>query len=185
MVINDYLHCYDFKYSYFLNGYKDIILDHFNNRVNSSSKDVCLDERFDRELKFKPVNDYILPKLEQIVKKYYYAGENFAEGRLSVYVQPPNQSKEEESFYHNHIHVPGNICGVFYLNLPKQGGGFQVWNSPYLDYVLKPQLDKVYLFPTWLMHRALPHKDNINRMCFNWIYNGNIKPIHKLTGIIW
>ena len=97
-----------------------------------------------------------------------------------------NIPKENHSFLHNHAHAPGSMCGVFYLNIPRDGGEILFENKPMLEGLyIKPQIDNVYLFPIWLAHKAMPHTSGDFRICFNWTYGGNVRPMYKLTGDIW
>lgn len=179
--INRFVHCYDFNYSYFLNNYIDELLDIYD-KFPSKPNDR---EGFDFPLKINDINGFLIPKLNKLIEDNYYVGKRYKIGGINVYIQEPNQDKDNYSTIHNHAHHPGNMCGVFYLNIPQEGGEFHVSNPPLFDQYIKPQLDKVYLFPVWLMHRGIPHKDNIKRICFNFWYAGNIRPIHKLNGNLW
>lgn len=176
--INKWLHSYDFNYSYFLDNYINKIINLYNNNP-LKEKDFAFD------LDYLPLNNFLLPKLNKIVEENYYVGKRYTEGKISIYIQEPNEKEENHSYLHNHAHTLGNICGVFYLNIPQDGGEFHVYNPPFIDQIIKPQIDKIYLFPNWLMHRAISHKGDKKRICFNWWYGGNIRPIHKLTGQLW
>lgn len=176
--INRWVHSYEFKYSDFLGNNLDLIIEDYWDGKKEIAKDSPIRLDF--------VNDFINENLNKIIQDNYYAGKNLANSPTNLYVQLPNAPKEEQSFYHNHTHTVGNIIGVFYLNIPEEGGEFSVWNPPILDHFqFKPEIDRVYFFPIWLMHKALPHSGDKVRVCFNWAYNGDIRPIHKLTGNKW
>lgn len=176
--INRFVHSYDFKYSDFLDPYIDIILQNFEENKHNLSKD-CI-------LSIPSVNEFISDNLNRIIQENYYAGPILGDYPPNVYVQYPNVPEEEQSFYHNHVHTIGNIAGVFYLNLPNEGGEFQVHNPPFIEHHrFKPEIDKVYFFPIWLMHKACPHMENLKRICINWAYAGNVRAVHKLTGNVW
>ena len=178
MELTPWLYCYDFKYSYFLNDYISQIIEGYNNKEKSNTNDFLLD--------IKPVKDFLLPKISKIANDNFYLGDSLEESEIWTYVQPPSNNLDEIYNYHNHAHNAGNICGVFYLNLPKQGGGFQVENSPWLDpTIIKPEVDKLYLFPFWLSHRPLPHDEDIFRISFNWTFKGNIRATNKFNGMLW
>lgn len=178
-VLNQWLHQYSFEYSDFLSNFIDDIIDKYNSNKSQNGG-------FDMVYSNPLVDKYILPRLDKIIKENYYAGKNYYDYGLRIYVQEPNTPEKDQSFYHNHAHIAGNICGVFYLNIPDEGGGVAFKNIPYLqEQILKPQLDNLYIFPTWLQHKAMPHQSNNVRICFNWVYGGNIKPIHKFLGTPW
>ena len=175
--LNRWLLEVDFKYSKFLSPYVDDIIEDYK-QTKLQEKELSLDI----PLNIKPVNDFILPKLESLVKKYFFIDKEYESLGCHVYIQPPSTTK---SFLHNHAHHPGNICGVFYLNIPNEGGEFRIYNPPFIDLHIKPKVDKLYLFPIWLYHAAMPHKDNITRISFNWIYGGMQRPVYKFKGYLW
>ena len=73
------------------------------------------------------------------------------------------------------------INAVFYLSLPKDGGGIQfIYQGEHLT--LQPQINKIYLFPYWLQHRPLPQEDADYRICFNLQYMCKMRPVHKIAG---
>ena len=170
----------DFEYSNFLSPYIDNILKEYNNIQEQEQN-----ESFDIILNIKDINNYLLPKLKKTIQKYFFIDEEYETSECNVYVQPPEYKQTTPSFLHNHAHSPGNICGVFYLNIPKEGGEFWINNPPYIDLKIKPKLDKLYLFPIWLNHAALPHKDDIYRISFNWMYGGIQRPVYKFKGNFW
>ena len=177
MVINKYIHSYKFNYSSFLQNYISEIIDKYSTRN--------VHDDFDLVLENKEIENYIFPKLNKIVEDNYHVGKNYGETRISVYVQEPSNEEPKEEFFHNHVHTCGSINGVFYLNIPKEGGGIQFFNPPWVDLTIQPQIDTLYLFPYWIMHRPLPHKEDIIRISFNWTYGGIERPIYKLTGELW
>jgi hypothetical protein len=81
------------------------------------------------------------------------------------------------------------ICGVMYLDLPRIGGEIEFIEYPDRGennpIKIKPQEDKIYLFPSWLYHRPLPHISPITRICINFGYVSNSRPILKNYGIRW
>lgn len=175
--LNKWLYSYDLNYSSFLNGYIDEILRLYQKPIKEG-------DGHDFYIDIKPITNFIIPKLNKIVEDNFYVGKKYEDDGLRVYVQEGSNEKHASTL-HNHAHRAGNMCGIFYLNIPTEGGEFHVLNPPYLDEFIKIEINKVYLFPIWLMHRAMPHKDNIKRICFNWVYGGNIRPINKYTGNLW
>lgn len=175
--IHHYIHEYSFEYSNILEPYIEEFIKIFNENV------------LGKNLNF---NNLILPRipliysleneLGNLVKNNYYAGTNSVDSHMNVYVQDNSITTEK---YHNHMGTPGNLSLIFYMNIPKEGGEIEFMLDPYDSFKLKPELDKVYIFPNWLYHKPTKHEDDINRLCFNWVYTGNIRPIHKITGNLW
>lgn len=173
--INKWFHCYDFQYSDFLYNHLDEIIEDYKKGKEKKS--------YDRPLSIDKINKFLYPRLNKLVEDNFYVGKKYNNFPIFTYIQQPKDNKEKN--LHTHTHNPGNLCGVFYLNIPQQGGELQVSYPPFCDFNIKPQIDKIYLFPIWLMHRALPHSGDKERISFNFTYPGNIRPIHKFTGDIW
>tara|TARA_R110000822_G_scaffold3325_1_gene14758 strand:+ start:558 stop:1121 length:564 start_codon:yes stop_codon:yes gene_type:complete len=176
-VINKWVHEYDFNYS-------DILLPHLNNIYQAyleKPKDEEGRHGFDLFIHNPIIDNIIAPKLREIVQRNFYAGDCYGdEIGMRVYVQ--HQNNPIDSFYHNHSHLPGNLIGVFYLNIPEEGGEICFTNPPFFEELkIKPKINKVYFFPHWLLHKASPHKGDKPRFCFNWTYGGMVRPIHKYT----
>ena len=185
-IIHNYIHEYDLNYSdVFLVNLSSILGEHregYENRKRGggSLTDITLQNPI--------INNFIIPKLHKVVTDNFYVDPPLIEYGIRVYKQT---SKEYKSALHSHIHIMHSISAVFYLNIPQEGGeiyfeymkGSRFGN---LELKLKPLINKVYLFPSWLPHTPLPHKDeNITRLSFNWGYGSDARPRHKATGTIW
>ena len=138
----------------------------------------------DMRIRNKEIIYYVTTQISNIVLREFLIDpkSNF-KTYLRLYMQTNNNY---ESTLHNHIHAPGNLCSVFYLNVPKKGGEILFSNSKLGGEVkIKPQEEKLYLFPKWLDHKPLPQLDKTPRLCFNWDYPGIIRPIVKYTKVLW
>lgn len=176
-VIHPYIHEYNFDYEDNLKPYISEFIKVYNTNIKN---------------KITKTNNLILPRipiinslennLVELVRNNYYAGYNTIDSYLNLYVQDNKVSTEN---YHNHMNSPGNLSLIFYMNIPKEGGEIEFMMDHGENFRLKPQLHKVYVFPNWLYHKPTKHEDNIDRLCFNWIYTGNIRPIHKNLGYLW
>ena len=177
--INKWVHCYDFQYSDFLYNHLGEIIEKYK---KEREKDYNGE---DRQLNIEKINEFLYPQIYKLIEDNFYVGKRYENFPIFTYVQTPSDQTHIPDF-HTHTHNPGNLCGVFYLNIPQQGGELQITYPPFFEnFLIKPQLNKVYLFPVWLMHRALPHSGDKERISFNFTYPGNIRPIHKFTGDIW
>lgn len=181
-LLNDYVHQYDLNYVDILDPIKEEILQTYYNykRQNNEHK---TDFLFDMESKgFKEVNF----KLNKLIEKNYFVGEKLHPGGIAVYIQ---DNKNNTSILHNHISEMSTIGGVFYLNIPQKGGEIlfrDLENNQWGDeLIIKPELNKVYVFPYWLPHAPLPQQDETPRICFNWRYGTTQRPIHKYYLIKW
>tara|TARA_R110000803_G_C11829467_1_gene303081 strand:+ start:62 stop:619 length:558 start_codon:yes stop_codon:yes gene_type:complete len=179
----DLVHEYDFHYSNILKPYiKDILQDYEYNKKQFPTKlttDITLDPNI-------PVIKQITKELEQLVQENYYMGKPMGESILNVYIQ---NDKSNTSKLHDHTEGFGTINGVFYLNPPKEGGEILFrhlenteWGS---ELKLKPKMDKIYLFPYYLPHKPLPQTSPNPRLCFNYTYPSNDRPVHKHSRINW
>jgi len=177
--IHYYIHEYDFKYHDYLSQYNNELIDYYY-KINSTPKE----GKFDNvQVNNPPLEDFLIEKLTKLVINNYHAGEYTINMGLNIHVQDNNYKPSK--LYHNHVIIPGNICAVFYTNIPKEGGEIEFNIDPFEKVRVKPEKNKIYLFPIWLYHRSIEHKDDINRICFNWTYTGNIRPIHKTLASRW
>lgn len=140
-----------------------------------------------------PQNNFTLsnPELEEylhdlfsyIANKFYITGPTYDIGKgIGVYYQ----TKEKYSnVFHNH-HT-STLVGTTYIdpNLIEEGGEIEFMNHPNKIHTIKPQINCIYMFPGWLLHRPLPHNSSSSRICFNWAYNGSRRPLNKFSGDIW
>ena len=180
-IIHDYIHEYDFPYHDHLKKHKEEILHNYFTQKEQNK--FLTDFNLPNE---HSLTSLLIPKLNKLVKKHYWTKKPLLNTGLRVYVQ---NNKDSKSFYHNH---PDSctITGVFYLDPPLEGGEILFLLNPDRDHphkeiLVKPQKNKIYLFPSWLYHKPVPQKDINYRICFNWNYGSNIIPIHKLTSIQW
>jgi len=178
--IHYYIHEYDFEYSELLQPHIESFIEIFDQYVKD---------------KYLKTNNLILPNipviqaletnLHNLIITNYYAGPHAVDSRINLYIQD-NTVNEKRLRFHNHMDSPGNLSLVFYMNIPEENGEISFKFFPYEeDFKIKPKLNKVYVFPSWVYHKPNKHEDNINRLCFNWIYPGNIRPIHKILGNLW
>jgi len=181
--ITNLVHEYDFSYSSILEPHIGDILQEYENKKKENNKELTTDLYVDSKI---PVIKHINKELEYLVQKNYHVGEPMGESPLRVYIQ---NGQSNVSLLHDHTGGLGTICGVFYLNPPKEGGEIlfkYLENTEWgFELKLKPQINKVYLFPYWLPHKPLPQKDSTPRFCFNWVYASNDRPVHKYARIFW
>ena len=188
-IINPYIHEYDLDYVDFLNNNLNKLYELYDRgrwekeKLKGQTKGIT-DVTIDSPL----IINYITPKLDKIVTDNYYAGNKLRESGLRCYKQ---SSTDYISSLHTHVRIMHSVSAVFYLNIPKIGG--EIYFN-YLEGIsnegwgikIKPLLNKVYLFPSWLPHTPLPHKDeNVERLSFNWVYCSDVRARHKSTGTIW
>lgn len=172
-----YIHEYDFP-----------IKEHFLPYIDDIKKQ--WEEKFDEDrIEGQKTYNVIYenPKLQklvedkflQIIYNYYVTEPSFYPIELNLYIQNQNSY----SYYHNHL-KNASLTATFYLALPEKGGELSfLIGDQYIN--LKPQLDKIYVFPGWLYHAPLPQEDNMDRICFNLEYFSLQKPLHKNTHEIW
>jgi hypothetical protein len=181
MLINDWLHEYDFPYEDFLIKYRDSLISNYF--IRRKKQEITNNESLTDIAIEKEISDFLVPKIDKIVQDNYWVGDCLINLGLRVYIQ---DNFNYTSFYHKHVADPGSLVGVFYLDPPENGGelSFKL-NIDGEPWILKPKSNKLYLFPNWIDHTPLPQKDNKPRICFNYAYGGNIRPIHKITGKQW
>jgi hypothetical protein len=179
---NEYLHEYDFPYNDYLLNNLDYIKDTFYTQIEANHQKF----RANAEIDFHhPLSQFLITKLINIVTENYYVSPPFVPVPLSTYIQ----TKEENfPFSHNHHSSGQGITGVFYVNVPNIGEGGEIkfhLNSYENTYILRPQINKLYLFPSWLYHEPLPQTSPTTRISLNWAYNSGTYPIHKISADKW
>ena len=188
--INKFIHSYKLDYTAFFNQNMGLIQEEYEREFENRKKTRPDLPLTDITLSNPTLLNFITPKLEKIVSDFYYTGPKLEEAGIRVYKQI---SDDYVTALHSHVHIMTTINAVFYLNIPKEGGEifFSYMNGKYsegrgMEVTLKPQMDMVYFFPSWLPHTPLPHKDkNVTRLCFNWGWHSEYKARHKATGIVW
>jgi hypothetical protein len=121
-----------------------------------------------------------------IVNNYYLVGEVFDPKTIGIYIQTPDSYR---SMRHNHYNS-GMITSTLYIDPIEnidEGGGieFYIGSESQDQWIIYPKKDNIYFFPSWLIHSPLPQTREKERICLNWGYDTNIRPIHKVTGDRW
>ena len=117
-----------------------------------------------------------------IINNYYFVTKPFFNSNIQVYIQ---DNKEGRSIPHSH-ETTSTITATTYLDPPEEGEGGELelsYNEQKMR--IQPKKDIIYFFPSWLTHRPLPQTREKPRVCLNWGYDCEIRPIHKLTGDRW
>ena len=180
MKLHKYLHEYDFPYHDYLIGNYNFFKNHYLKGINEANKIGSNNVIFYDN----PIWEFLNEKLVKIVQENYYVSNYFNHSGIGIYMQ---DNKNNVLLTHNHIDV-STITGVFYINPPKEeeGGGLKFCpNSLDYPFTIQPKKDKLYLFPSWMMHVPLPQTTQTPRVSLNWGYASGIRPIHKITGDIW
>lgn len=162
-LLTHYLWEIDFPIQEKLMPYKQKIIDLYFKEINKVKTQGFLNVEFK--------NEFIRNKIQKIyyniLLDHFYLTEPLKDLKLFIYAQ---DNKRFESEWHSHYHC-STIASTFYLQLPKNGGGIE-----FADYnlgkntIIKPQLNKLYVFPSWMYHRPLPQFDDTIRICFNIDY---------------
>lgn len=179
--INDfkYLIEVDFDCDNYLVSNLGSLVDHYNQVTKTQG---FLDVR----LRNTPLNNFFDKKIDEVVSKIFTVEKLLLPPTYNLYVQ---NNKTTTFDLHNHVHTPASICGVFYANLPQHGGELEIihfpLNPPENPIKFKPKPNKIYFFPPWLYHKPSPQKDESPRICINFNYHTNNKPIVKGEGILW
>ena len=165
------------------------IVEPYIEHIINSFKEVKKNRKTSNDLTLPfshPLYDKLSPKIEEIITTHFFTGKKLQKYvTMAVYIQ---NNESYTSILHDHQSSLGSIAGVFYYNLPKEGGKFYY---KYLDgdwgeeNEIQLQENKLYLFPAWLPHKPLPQQDSSYRVCFNIMYPSNERAIHKLTRNRW
>jgi hypothetical protein len=179
--IQSFVHQYDFPIGDIVRPYMDGLMEEFEHRPKIFSSTVITKKAVNVKIRNKELIDIFQNKLEEILVNNYEIGEfERVEDSMALYIQ---NDKEYNSVFHNHIGF--GIVAVFYLALPKDGGEIEFVNPPMDTVILKPELDKVYFFPYWLLHRPLKQKSPETRISVNWGVHCTSRPINKISKDMW
>lgn len=175
-MLHRYLHEFDFPSSNFLRKNKEDLINYYKSFKSSTST-------IDVRLNNTPINIEFQDKIKNLIENNYIVLKTQDPLHFNAYIQGNNNTP---SYFHNHIHSPMTICGVFYLDVPKEGGEFEIFDLPHTpSFKIKPQEDKLYIFPSWLYHKPHPQQDEKIRVCINIGYVSNSRPIVKKDGTLW
>ena len=128
--------------------------------------------------KFK--KDVIDNSFLKIIEKEFTVSDITNPIRTCIYVQNNNISS---NVWHNHVNT-STINAVFYIDPPQHGGELQLLLSN-ICYSIKPQKNKIYIFPYWMDHRPTPQIDTEWRISVNIEYMCNARPILKKHNLLW
>lgn len=180
-IITPLIHSTDLDYTSILGNLKNVIIDEYL-QLKKEKNDLTSMPLDSSKVELIKLN----LKLNRIIEENYFVGPKIGENVFNVYIQ---NNKNNTVQLHDHLNSMGVINAVFYLNIPKQGGEIMfrhLENSKWgKETIIKPEVNKVYLFPYWLPHTPLPQQDEIPRVCINWCYGSTQRPIHKFYKYSW
>lgn len=176
VVINKYLHQYDFPVFSHLGKYiPELVNFYFDNiKNNKGSANV--------EVENIKINEFLIPHYLKILNNNYQVGKTLGKIQSpAIYLQ---SSKDTIPEFHTHIDS-SILTFVFYLCLPDEGGGIEFNLPPKYSCKIQPQFDKLYVFPSYITHRPLGQISKDLRISINWGYNANSRIVHKKSNMLW
>lgn len=165
---------------------EDFLSKNYNSIINYYLRTSREEGKVDANANDTPLSNYFTIKIKNLIRDIFVVDNTNIDVTLNLYIQ----NHQNNTFsYHNHIHQPSSICGVFYTKIPKNGGELNIFHPPvhHIDNPLsfKPQINKIYFFPSWLYHSPTPQEDEEYRVCINFAYSTHTRPIVKNYGIVW
>lgn len=88
-----------------------------------------------------------------------------------------------QSNYHEHLDT-ATINSTMYLDEIQEGGELSIFVHN-KEQIIKVQPNKLYIFPSWLLHKPLPQKDSNWRVCINLEHLSNTRVYSKHTECFW
>jgi len=174
VAITDYLYEVDFPYVSKMQHDKEKIIKSFWEKIGDANEKGShniqyFDDKLQKNLK---------KIFYQILHHHFVLSPPLNPFLIHCYVQTKD---EYASVWHNHIHA-SSLAATFYLEIPKEGGEIEFCDHRYGgNTILKPKLNKLYIFPSWMFHRPLPHYDeDVVRVCVNLDYDCLERPKPKL-----
>ena len=133
----------------------------------------------EKNIKNKLLEEQIKLHVENYYKKWEFKTfPNLFLNNIWVNIAKNNDYQEE------HHHGTNLFSGVIYINVNSNSGSFQLINpTPLVEsmfpsnynyksiFEIQPQNGLIFLFPSWLSHRALPNKSNQDRISISFNIN--------------
>lgn len=174
VALTDYLYEIDFPYIHKMEHHKQKIIEIYNKDIDELKKEGFLNVKYKDENLKKNLKKVFY----SILHEHFELSPSLKPFEIHCYIQTKN---DFFSVWHNHIHA-STLAATFYLDIPKVGGEIEFGDHRYGgNTIVKPLLNKLYVFPSWMYHRPLPHYDeNITRICVNLDYFCLERPKPKL-----
>ena len=144
-----------------------------------------------------PITKFYSKELEQEIYKHsykYIEGLNphiyeLTIGQVWVNLNLKNTFQEE----HHHLGSGAQFSGTIYINTVDHGGDFEIINSNNYEYyndsnignierfkvTIKPEIKKIIIFPSYLMHRVTPNNTDETRLSVS--FNISRKKLDKFN----
>jgi len=177
ILISDYFHAYEIPGLHDdLLKYKEEMINKYNSTPLSPNTFNMYFDNVEFDMKYQTL-------FINITHKYYVVDNNWNKNGFGIYLQ---DNKINTSAFHTHIDK-NTITAVTYIDPPiaNEGGGLEIFDPQRGFVVIQPVKDRIYFFPSWMIHRPIAQSSNIPRISINWGYRCSLRPVHKLTGNIW
>jgi hypothetical protein len=174
-MIRDYIHEYDFPVHDLFYPYKEDILNQYWDLlpINKDNTNNFLYQN-------PKLENIIIPLFLDILKHNYVVSPLVSPIKLWAYIQ---NNDNYFSKLHNHINT-STINATFYIDPPENGGELY-FSMEDEECTIKPQKNKIYLFPYWLHHKPLSQSSSTYRICINLEYKCQSRPMHIPSKVIW
>lgn len=125
-------------------------------------------------------NEFIIKEYLKVLRKYYILSSPSEFPHPNIYYQ---NNIDFAPLYHTHRF--SKISSVYYIDPPKGNDGNIEFLFQGNKFEVETKKDVIYFFPSWLEHRPLPQKNDVDRVCVNIDYSTNGKVISKTNGQMW
>ena len=179
MLITNFIEVFDFDTSW-LKPYKE-------DMVNQYFKTIDVIDGNNTPYKNNEIEKSLSFRFEKTIKDNFIVTRNIKEIKPFVYIQ---NNKHTLNQWHNHINS-ATLNATLYLDPPKEGGelcfiaDYGKENIEDTFFKIKPEENKLYVFPSWIMHKPLPQKDKKYRVCINLEWYCKQRPISKESFKVW
>jgi len=169
------------------------VVDEINQQHKQAMIDKFIHDRIENNQTFRGNNtSYDDPEYTSIISNKFLnlikdnfdnLGDQINEVELWIYVQ---NNIHHRTGWHNHA-TTSTINAVYYIDPPKDGGEIQFFypRGDEKELTVKPEVDKIYIWPYWLYHRVLPQKDSSWRISVNLEYYCKTRPIIKSKNLLY
>lgn len=176
----------DYFHAYYVEGLHDRLVKYKDSLVKEfmdNYKEFFKERKVNVTCEIKEFNDEFMPLMYYIVENYYEADEAWKHTTFGTYLQ---DNKRQINQFHTHWSQT-TLSSVMYIDpLEKdEGGELELWFPPAPAWKFQPEKDYIYFFPSWVLHRPVEQKVDKKRICMNWGYQCNKRPIHKISADRW
>lgn len=164
---------------------EDFFKQHSKKIIDCYNKNISKAEEINvYSVHYPPAVEELKDKFTKAMNDIFYSDSKKSyELECYAYIQT---CKKYRSVMHCHALNKDNpkICSTFYSNMPEEGGEFCFLYEGE-EVCIKPRVNTLYIFSSFLNHKPMPHKGEETRICINTDFFTTNKSIFKEFDHYW